>query len=139
MPSNHRILDISMSYGYMIFATKPSALLIKNRSLHFRQMINHAGYRVYCSMHEEKTGIINREMEKCTVSIDGDALFSDLYSEIGSFFFMYFLLHNREGEDNAAKKMHSFITNNKIVRYDFDRDLSICINVPYLIYRGQHE
>lgn len=128
-----------MSYGYMIFSKKPSNLLVKRRITNFRLMPDCDDYKVYYSYYENPKGFVNREEVRITVSNDGDAFLSDLYAEIGTFFFVYFLFTYRMGETDAAKNFYSLILNNSIARYNYDRNISIQINVPYLIYRSRYE
>lgn len=125
---------LGMSYGYMIFSKTPSVLLTKSRKFNFRPMVNRGCYKVYFRMYENtRGGLIDRDGEIATISIEGSTFFEGLYKEIGQFFLMYFLLLNREGEEDKAEKMHFMIENKKYVRNDLIKDTSIVVNVPHLI------
>lgn len=124
-----------MSYGYMVFSKTSSVLLVKNRMFRFQSLPDCGHYKVYSRLHQGTSGLVDSNGDKNSISNEGSALFSDLYAEVGQFYFMYFLMHHHEGDKDVAKKMHLAIERGKTIQSDFGKGTFVHINLPYLMQK----
>ena len=121
-----------MSYGYMLFLKQPSKV-VKTRYYTFDPLCDRGGYKVFSRLFVGCYGIVNDYEYGNFISEDGEQFLLKLYDEVGSFFFAYFLLTSRMGDEDMADRLYKLIQQGKAGACPIVQGEVIELDMPYLL------
>ena len=116
-----------MSYGYLVISTRPIPELQKNRRFSFALIESSDGFFAYTRL-EERNELTIRHGEKTQFTPAGKDFFSALPKP---FFFMDYLLMNKQGEKDLINTAKSILKTCRFSKIHIDAGKELSLNCLY--------